>query len=157
MTVLQKEERYPGVCGKQGGENCSGIPFGKKVNNPVNVRGVTDVTHFHVKIDEAFQPFHLHGQGGAVGQVIDQGLDLGEVNGADKNFFHSNKPDKRPMPDLLIIACIYALKRSKKMRWFLSIAFDTNNYFLVNWQGTIKREGEERKATNQESVRAVSI
>jgi hypothetical protein len=50
--------------------------------------------------------------------------------------------------------CVETLK---KMRRFLSIAFDTNNYFLVNWQGTLKREGEERKATNEESVRAVSI
>jgi hypothetical protein len=46
------------------------------MENPINIRGIADVSHFHVEIDESFQVVHLDQKSWAIRQVIDKGVDL---------------------------------------------------------------------------------
>ena len=46
------------------------------MEDSVDIRGVADVTHFHVEVDEPFQVVHLDQKSGSIWQVIDQGVDL---------------------------------------------------------------------------------
>lgn len=54
----------------------SGVSPGKEVEDAVDIGGVTDITQFHVQIDEAVKAIHFHGKGRAVGQMVDQGVDF---------------------------------------------------------------------------------
>jgi len=54
----------------------SGISFGKEVEDPIDIRSIADVTHLHVEIDKPFQISHLNRKSGAIGEVVDQGVDL---------------------------------------------------------------------------------
>ena len=54
----------------------SGISSGKEVEDPIDFRSIADVTHLHVEIDEPIQVSHLNRKSGAIGEVVDQGVDL---------------------------------------------------------------------------------
>jgi len=60
----------------KGNEEGSGISFGKEVEDPVDIRGIANVTHLHIEIDESFQVSHLNRKSRAIGEVVDQGVDL---------------------------------------------------------------------------------
>jgi hypothetical protein len=70
-----KRENQEKRWGRGNGEE-SGIPFGKEMEDSIDIRGIADVTHFHVEIDEPFQVVHLDRKSGSIWQVIDQGVDL---------------------------------------------------------------------------------
>jgi hypothetical protein len=69
----------------------SGIPFGKEMEDSIDIRGVADVTHFHVEVDESFQVVHLDQKSGSIWKMIDQGVDFAQIKGIGKNFFHVRK------------------------------------------------------------------
>ena len=73
------EEREPGE---------SGIPSGKKVDDTIYIRGVANITEFHVQIKKIFCSVHCHRQGRSIGQMVNQGFNLAVVNRSWEYFFH---------------------------------------------------------------------
>jgi len=69
-------------------EKESGIAPWKEMDNPIDIGSITDITHFHFKIKEFFYTSHFHGIGRAVGQMINNRADFGEVYWIRKNSFH---------------------------------------------------------------------
>lgn len=68
----------------------SGIPPGKKMEHTVDIRGIADIAQLRFKVEKTTHAIHFHRKGRAIGEVIDQGVDLAEVNGIYKNSFHGH-------------------------------------------------------------------
>lgn len=64
----------------------SGISLGEKMDNTINVRGVTYMANVHFQIEEFSNATNIQGQGRTIRQMVDQGLNLCIINGSDKKF-----------------------------------------------------------------------
>ena len=71
-----------------------GVPFGKEMENAIDIRSIADVTHLHVEIDESLQIVHLYRKSGPIRQMIDQGVDFAQIKGIGKNFLHIQRVPK---------------------------------------------------------------
>ena len=75
----------------------SGISPGKEVEDAVDIRGVADIAQFHVKVEKTAHAIHVHRKGRAVGEMVDQGVDLAQINGIGKNTFHNYRAALKEM------------------------------------------------------------
>jgi len=66
----------------------SGVSAGKEVEHSIDIRGVTDIANFHIKVEKTSKSIHLYGKGRAIREMINQGVDFTEINRACKNSFH---------------------------------------------------------------------
>lgn len=58
------------------------------MDDTVNLRGVAVIADLHFKVKQFLNAFHLNRKRGAIGKMIDQGVNLGEINRVVKYFFH---------------------------------------------------------------------
>jgi hypothetical protein len=72
----------------RGHEWASGISTGEKVDDPIDIRGITDIAQSHIEIDKVIHPVHFQGKDRAVRQVVDEGIDFAQVNRIGKKLSH---------------------------------------------------------------------
>ena len=75
-------------CGGHHEDQYSGVSFGEEMYNTINLGRVTDIAYLHFKIKQLFNALHFHGKCWTIRKMIDQGVNLGKINGNGKNFFH---------------------------------------------------------------------
>ena len=81
----EERERYAAGRAAQGN---SGVAARKEMEHTVDVGGVADIPQFHVDVDESLESIQFHRKGRSVRQVVNQGIDFAQVNGAGKNSLH---------------------------------------------------------------------
>jgi hypothetical protein len=66
----------------------SGIPLGEEMEDTIDLGGIADITHLHVKVDEPVQFVHFHRKSRSIREMVDQSVDFAQVNRIGKDFFH---------------------------------------------------------------------
>lgn len=62
----------------------SSVSSGKEMNNPINIRGVTDMARIQIQIEYVFYTLDLNGERLSIGKMIYDGVNRVEVNGPGK-------------------------------------------------------------------------
>jgi len=60
-----------------GGGADSGVALRKEVKHPVDIGCITDMTELEFEIKVFFNPLDLHGEGGTIRQMVNDGIDPG--------------------------------------------------------------------------------
>jgi hypothetical protein len=63
---------------------CLGVSLGEKMDNAINLGGVTDMAKVQFQIKKLTDAANVQGQGRAIWEMVDQGLNLSIINGSDK-------------------------------------------------------------------------
>ena len=64
------------------------VALGKKVDNSVYFRGVTDLADFHFQVEQLLKVVHVDGQSRTIGKVIYQSVNFAEIYSGGEYFFH---------------------------------------------------------------------